>query len=200
MLPRIHPDRMQIAFDDHCAPASSLFYWNRAWPVRLPLPISPCVNARAHRFGGFGLNGLADDSGAAVVVVGQVDIPLVASSFVQYQRVGAGLVPERPLRMSNRDEVQVYALQRPFDSPAQKLAPQCSRLMVIHDQGVHDQLARHAKGVLDPVDLAGIHDARETERSPRHRDRHASDNVVDDLVPAQHLDGIRPALAADGQA
>ena len=56
MLPRIHPDRMQIAFDDHCAPASSLFYWNRAWPVRLPLPISPCVNARAHRFGGFGLN------------------------------------------------------------------------------------------------------------------------------------------------
>ena len=54
MLPRIHPDRMQIAFDDHCAPASSLFYWNRAWPVRLPLPISPCVNARAHRFGGFG--------------------------------------------------------------------------------------------------------------------------------------------------
>ena len=55
MLPRIHPDRMQIAFDDHCAPASSLFYWNRAWPVRLPLPISPCVNARAHRFGGFGL-------------------------------------------------------------------------------------------------------------------------------------------------
>ena len=57
MLPRIHPDRMQIAFDDHCAPASSLFYWNRAWPVRLPLPISPCVNARAHRFGGFGLKG-----------------------------------------------------------------------------------------------------------------------------------------------
>ena len=56
MLPRIHPDRMQIAFDDHCAPASSLFYWNRAWPVRLPLPISPCVNARAHRFGGFGLS------------------------------------------------------------------------------------------------------------------------------------------------
>ena len=36
MLPCIHPDRMQIAFDDH-------------------LPISPCVNARAHRFGGFGI-------------------------------------------------------------------------------------------------------------------------------------------------
>ena len=60
MLPRIHPDRMQIAFDDHCAPASSLFYWNRAWPVRLPLPISPCVNARAHRFGGFGLKSRLD--------------------------------------------------------------------------------------------------------------------------------------------
>ncbi len=41
MLPRIHPDHMQIAFDDHRAAASSLFYWNRAWPVRLPLPISP---------------------------------------------------------------------------------------------------------------------------------------------------------------
>ena len=63
MLPRIHPDRMQIAFDDHCAPASSLFYWNRAWPVRLPLPISPCVNARAHRFGGFGVRSRRGSAG-----------------------------------------------------------------------------------------------------------------------------------------
>ena len=30
-------------------------YWNLAWPVRLPLPISPCVNASANPFGGFGL-------------------------------------------------------------------------------------------------------------------------------------------------
>ena len=30
-------------------------YWNLAWPVRLPLPIIPGVNATAHRFGGFGL-------------------------------------------------------------------------------------------------------------------------------------------------
>ena len=30
-------------------------YWNLAWPVRLPLPIIPCVNANAHPFGGFGL-------------------------------------------------------------------------------------------------------------------------------------------------
>ena len=29
-------------------------YWNQARPVRLPLPIIPCVNATAHRFGGFG--------------------------------------------------------------------------------------------------------------------------------------------------
>ena len=31
-------------------------YWNRACPVRLPLPIIPGVNATAHRFGGFGLS------------------------------------------------------------------------------------------------------------------------------------------------
>ena len=55
MLPSVHPDRMQIAFDDYPAPASSLFCWNRAWPVRFSLPISPCVNAKAHRFGGFRL-------------------------------------------------------------------------------------------------------------------------------------------------
>ena len=55
MLPRIHPDRIQTAFDDHRAPPSSLFYCNRAWPVRIPLRISSCVNVRAHRFGGFGL-------------------------------------------------------------------------------------------------------------------------------------------------
>ena len=29
-------------------------YWNRAWPVRLPLPINPGVNASAHPYGGFG--------------------------------------------------------------------------------------------------------------------------------------------------
>ena len=33
-------------------------YWNQARPVRLPLPIIPCVNATAHRFGGFGLSAL----------------------------------------------------------------------------------------------------------------------------------------------
>ena len=32
-------------------------YWNRAWPVRLPLPIIPRVNASAHHFGGFGIRG-----------------------------------------------------------------------------------------------------------------------------------------------
>ena len=31
-------------------------YWNLAWPVRLPLPISPCVNASANPFGGFGVS------------------------------------------------------------------------------------------------------------------------------------------------
>ena len=30
-------------------------YWNRAWPVRLPLPINPGVNASPHPYGGFGL-------------------------------------------------------------------------------------------------------------------------------------------------
>ena len=30
-------------------------YWDLAWPVRLPLPISPCVNASANPFGGFGV-------------------------------------------------------------------------------------------------------------------------------------------------
>ena len=30
-------------------------YWNLAWPVRLPLPINPCVNVSANPFGGFGL-------------------------------------------------------------------------------------------------------------------------------------------------
>ena len=29
--------------------------WNLAWPVRLPLPISPGVNASANPFGGFGV-------------------------------------------------------------------------------------------------------------------------------------------------
>ena len=42
---------------DGCLPHAALIpiYWNRAWPVRLPLPIIPGVNASAHHFGGFGL-------------------------------------------------------------------------------------------------------------------------------------------------
>ena len=35
-------------------------YWNLAGPVRLPLPITPCVNDRDHRFGGFGLKARTD--------------------------------------------------------------------------------------------------------------------------------------------
>ena len=31
-------------------------YWDLAGPVRLPLPIIPCVNASDHRFGGFGVS------------------------------------------------------------------------------------------------------------------------------------------------
>ena len=33
-----------------------IYYWNRAWPVRLSLPIIPGVDASSHRFGGFGLS------------------------------------------------------------------------------------------------------------------------------------------------
>ena len=41
-----------------CLPHAALIpiYWNRACPIRLPPPINPCVNASAHRFGGFGLS------------------------------------------------------------------------------------------------------------------------------------------------
>ena len=44
-----------------CLPhaASIPIYWNRAWPVRLPLPIIPGINASAHLFGGFGLKNIA---------------------------------------------------------------------------------------------------------------------------------------------
>ena len=38
------------------ASPSSLFYGSRAKPVRLPLPIIPSVNTRAHRFGGIGFS------------------------------------------------------------------------------------------------------------------------------------------------
>ena len=39
-----------------CVPHTALIpiYWNRACPIRLPLPIIPRVNASGHRFGGFG--------------------------------------------------------------------------------------------------------------------------------------------------
>ena len=41
-----------------CLPHAALIpiYWNRAYPVRLPLPIIHGVNASDHRFGGFGIS------------------------------------------------------------------------------------------------------------------------------------------------
>ena len=38
-------------------------YWNQAWIVRLPLPISPCANASAPPFGGSGVRLVGDDVG-----------------------------------------------------------------------------------------------------------------------------------------
>ena len=56
-------------------PPASLFYWNRASPVRLPLPIIPCVNARAHRLGGFGLRESLEQLGTEAA--GSTNQPLV---------------------------------------------------------------------------------------------------------------------------
>ena len=41
-------------------------YWDLARPVRLPLPIIPCVNASDHRFGGFGVKRMALTNGSLV--------------------------------------------------------------------------------------------------------------------------------------
>ena len=70
--------------------------------------------------------------------------------------------------------------------------------MVIHNQRIHDQLARHPKGVLNAIDLSGIYNAREAERSPGHRDRFAPHSVVDHFVPRHQVKWIGMALAVDG--
>ena len=63
----VDPNLSNSARHGHCGPpssyscaglvpASSLFNRNWAWPICLRLPISPCVNDSAHRFGGFGVS------------------------------------------------------------------------------------------------------------------------------------------------
>ena len=96
------------------------------------------------------------------------------------------LAPQGPLSLCKRQKVQFDTSHRSLNALARKLALKGAGLMVIHDQGVHDELARHSEGVEFPLDLANIHDARKTERSPGHRNRDTPDNIVDDLVPVQH--------------
>ena len=84
-----------------------------------------------------------------------------------------------------RDELKFRSLERPLNGLAENLGPQAVRLPVIHHQRVHDEFARHSKGIFAPLDLAGIHDSRIAQRSPRHRDLAPADGVVDDLVPIE---------------
>jgi hypothetical protein len=76
----------------------------------------------------------------------------------------------------------------PFSPPvhrlAEKVAPQRVSLVVVHHQGVHDELAGHSKGEFLSCDIPGIHDARIAERSLGHRNRHTSHYVVNNLVAA----------------
>ena len=72
-------------------------YWNLAWPVRLPLPISPCVNASANPFGGFGVT-MNDYRWTLRVAVGGVGLlALVAVVALALRILGvvvAGVQPE----------------------------------------------------------------------------------------------------------
>ena len=60
-------------------------YWNRACPVRLPLPIIPGVNATAHRFGGFGLT---NGKGTA-----RFDITAEADELVRIEAANLNITP-----------------------------------------------------------------------------------------------------------
>ena len=69
--------------------------------------------------------------------------------------------------------------------------------MVVHHEGILDELPRHAEGVGAPVYVSGIYNARKAERSPGNGDRYTPNRVVDDLMAAQHVQGISPAVAVD---
>ena len=79
---------------------------------------------------------------------------------------GMLLSPGAPGHDRGGEHRQPRALQRADNGPAEQLAPQALGLTVKHDQDVAIQLAGDAEVQYLPVDLAGIHDARETERSP----------------------------------
>ena len=111
------------------------------------------------------------------------------------------LSPGAPGHDRGREHRQPRALQRADNGLAEQLAPQALGLTVKHDQDVAIQLAGDAEAQYLPVDLAGIHDARETERSPGRRDGPAAHDIVDDLVAVELQDrvGVPDALVAEGQ-
>jgi len=81
---------------------------------------------------------------------------LDAAEFSQRHRMGMQLLSGRPGGLSNRDHLQLYTGEKPLDALAKELDPHRPSLMIVHQQRVHDQLARYAESVELPVDLAAI--------------------------------------------
>ena len=61
------------------------------------------------------------------------------------QGIEMKLPPGIPRCLSDRNDIQLCASQFPFHGLTQKLTPQSRSLMIIHRQGVHNELSRNAE-------------------------------------------------------
>ena len=149
---------------------------------------------------GFGLesvvfDALADHTRFRTCVVAGVTVALVLASLVEDECIEMGRLPCVPSRVGERNQFEGFSRQRSFDAPTKELAPESVGLVVIHDQRIHDELAGHAEGVLLTVYESGITYSRKAKRSPCHGDRFTPNDIVHDLVPAQHRDRVGPMLS-----
>ena len=96
--------------------------------------------------------------------------------------------------------LQFRPAQGPLNRLANELAPQAAGLMVVHYQGIHDQLTGHAKCQLPTSHLSAIYNGRKAEWSPGNRYGFPSHHVVDDFPAAEEGYGVCAMVAVDGHA
>jgi hypothetical protein len=131
-------------------------------------------------------------------------VPLIAG--VERKHPGLRMLgpPALPARDHHRakGELDAGAGERPDHGAAGELVPEASGRLVVHQLVGAVEKARGAEdeGLVPALDRGLEQDAGAAERAIGKAHRHATDDVVEHLVPVHDAERIGPGIAVDGDA
>ncbi len=95
-------------------------------------------------------------------------------------------------------QLHINTSERAIDPGREELTPQRVRLVIVHNDRIHDELAGNAESEGLALDLAGKYHAREAEWSPSDRDGYTPDGIVHHLMGTELRGRIRAMVIPDG--